>query len=116
MDLAGFLADPTGIAIQTLLGLTLVTFLLGVFAAVRDGTFDWKYIDAFVRSTVAGKVGPCAVVLLAGYLTQNVALLAIGTAFTGVVTTGMLAAIKDSLLQFGMTATKSAATNTVPTT
>lgn len=112
--LTAWLADPTGIAVQGLLSLTIVLFGLGAFAAIRDSTFSLKYVDAFVRSTVAGKVLPAALVLLVGWLAQNMLLIALGTAFALTVTAGMLAAIKDSLLQLGMSKAASAKLNETP--
>ena len=53
-------------------------------------------------------------VLLGGYLTQNIALIALGTAFTAAVTAGMLAAIRDSLVQLGTSKFDSARLNVTP--
>jgi TRAP-type mannitol/chloroaromatic compound transport system permease large subunit len=40
--ITAFLAAPAGVALQALLVGTLLTFLLGVIAAVRDGTFSLR--------------------------------------------------------------------------
>lgn len=62
-----FLGSPAGQATVAVAVLALVDFVLGTLAALRDGTFRWDAIAAWVRKHLAGRVGPIAVVLAVGH-------------------------------------------------
>lgn len=63
-----FFATPVGYAVYLTLATTLVAFISGVAAAVRDGTFTFQAIDAFVRSDLLGRVVPIFLFLFGGYI------------------------------------------------
>ena len=70
-----FLASPAGIAAKAMLVLAGLDFLLGVWAAVRDGTFDATKSGAVLVKHVLGRVFPIATLLSAGFFTQDTFLL-----------------------------------------
>ncbi len=109
-----FFKTPSGIALQGLFAGAFLVFLLGLFAALRDGTFDLKYIDAFVRSTIWGRIAPVAGALLVGYISDNQVIQLGAIAAAGVVAAGMIGSALDSLRQIGQPPEKSAALNPVP--
>jgi hypothetical protein len=67
MDLQAFLSSTEGIALQAMLGLAFADFVLGVLAAVRDGTFELEAIAAFLRKHLVGRVLPIGLLLLGTY-------------------------------------------------
>jgi hypothetical protein len=85
MDVLGFFNDPAGNAVLIALGLVAVRLVLGVWAAISDGTFVLSSLAAFARTQVLGRVFPFATVAYFAWATQNVALYtsaaAIGAAF-----------------------------------
>lgn len=114
-SLQAFIDSPSGIAIKGLLVAALLTFVLGVFAALRDGTFQWKYIDSFVRSVIWGRVAPVTAVLLGGYyLDPSGVVTATAVVVASAVAVGMLASIAESIKQIGSSPEKSAALNEPP--
>jgi len=113
--LTGFLASPSGVALKGLLVGSVLVALLGIFAALRDGTFDMKYIDSFVRTTVWGKVAPVGVVLVVGYVLNDDATNVIAIPIAGAVGLGMLKSALDSIGQLRVDKEASAERNTPPT-
>ena len=69
--LKAFFDDQAGQLAIAMLVVAFVSFVLGVAAAIRDKTFSWEAVDAFLRSNIAGKVFPIWVLLFAGYFTQS---------------------------------------------
>jgi hypothetical protein len=67
MDLQAFLSSTEGIALQAMLGLAFADFVLGVLAAVRDGTFELEAVAAFLRKHLVGRVLPIGLLLLGTY-------------------------------------------------
>jgi len=65
--LAAFIASEAGLALQGLLVVAFADFVTGSFAAIRDGTFTWSAIAAWVRRHVAGRVGPIGFLLTIAY-------------------------------------------------
>lgn len=120
MDLTlldAFIASPSGLAIKALLVGMLLTFVLGVMAALRDGTFEWQYIDSFVRSSLWGRVGPVAAALLAGYFLDSTGVItAAAVVAAGAVSVGMITAALSSIGQMASPKVDSAAANTPPKT
>lgn len=112
--LDAFFAAPAGMAVKALVVGALLTFALGVMAALRDGTFDWRYVDAFVRSAIWGKVAPVLAVLLIGYLLDSPEAITVGIVVAGTVAAGMLRAALDSIQQMMMPKADSATVNTLP--
>jgi len=109
-----FFTTPTGNAALVLFAASFLVFLLGVSAALRDGTFDLKYVDAFVRTTIWGRVAPVTGALLLGYVTHVDIITAGGVAAAAAVAAGMIGSALDSLRQLTMTTEKSAAVNAPP--
>jgi hypothetical protein len=114
--LEAFFATPAGIAVKALGVGTFLTFGLGVFAALRDGTFEWKYVDVFVRTTLWGRVVPVLFVLMLGYVSGIVEITGAGIVAGGVVAAGMIQAAIMSIAQLTKPKEESAATNAVPGT
>lgn len=89
-----FLADPAGIAFQSILVLSLVDFATGSFAAIRDGTFDMTLLAAFLRKHVLGRSAPILLMLFVGYIANAPALTAMGSVGAAAYTLELLASIK----------------------
>jgi hypothetical protein len=66
-NLTQFLGSESGLALQGLVLVAFADFATGVFAAVRDGTFQWGALAAFVRKHLLGRVAPIAMLLALGY-------------------------------------------------
>lgn len=109
-----FFADPAGVALKGLLVGAFLVFALGVVAALRDHTFDLKYIDSFIRTTLMGRVVPVALVLLTGYIVHDDLITAAGIAAAGIVAAGMIKSALDSIKQLTLTPTDSATVNPPP--
>jgi hypothetical protein len=63
---------------QAIYGLTVLILLnaaLGIAKAISNGTFDWKWLDLFVRTKIAGRLVPITVVLGAGVLAPDLSVL-----------------------------------------
>jgi hypothetical protein len=113
-EVQAFLGSPSGLAVKALLVGTLLVFLLGALAALRDGTFRLAYIDSFVRSTIWGRVAPVLVVLLVGYLGNAQEVTAAGVVVAGAVAAGLIGSAIDSIRQLAMTREASAQENMPP--
>lgn len=117
MDVAfleAFLNSPAGLALRALLVGTLLTAVLGIFAALRDGTFQWQYVDSFVRTTVWGRVAPAGVVLVLAYVLGEATTLTAAVGVAGAVGIGLVTAALESLRQLTLPKTESAVANTPP--
>ena len=112
--LSAFLESPSGLAVKALLVAALVVFVLGVLAALRDGTFAWAYVDSFVRTTIWGRVAPVLFLLLLGYFADEQSLTAVGVLVGGTVAAGMIQAALASVRQLTMTREASAEANGPP--
>ena len=112
--LAAFLASPTGLAVKALLVGAFLVFLLGAFAALRDGTFEWRFIDSFVRSTIWGRVAPVLAVLLLGYVADEPTITGAGVIAASAVGVGMISAAIESIRQIGAPPDESAVRNVPP--
>lgn len=112
--LDAFLASPSGVALRALLVGALLVAALGIFAALRDGTFDLKYVDSFVRTTIWGKVAPVAAVLIVGYALADDVTNVAAIPIAGAVALGMIKSALDSLQQLQMPKAESAAVNEKP--
>lgn len=113
--LRAFLDSPAGLALRALMVGTLLTAVLGIFAALRDGTFQWQYVDSFVRTTVWGKVAPAGVVLVLAYVLGEATTLTAAVGIAGAVGIGLIQAVLESLRQLTLPKPESAAVNTPPT-
>lgn len=113
--LQAFIDSPSGLAIKALLFGTILVFVLGVWAAKRDGTYDVKYIDTFVRSTVWGRVAPVATVLLVAYVSGDQTILAAAVVVAGSVGYGMIRSALESIQQLTDPPARSAERNYLPT-
>lgn len=113
--LQAFLESPSGIALRALLVGAILVAAIGSFAALRDGTFNLKYLDSFVRTTVWGKVAPVGVVLVVGYVLADDATNLAAIPIAGAVALGMIQSALDSLRQLQLPKEQSAAVNTPPT-
>lgn len=66
-ELQTFLNSASGTALTAMLGVALVDFVTGVFAALRDGTFALDALASFLRKHIWGRVAPIGVLLVVGY-------------------------------------------------
>jgi hypothetical protein len=112
--LGAFLDSPAGLAIKALVVGTLVNLVLGVAAAKRDGTYDSRFLDTFVRTTVWGRVAPVFAVTLGAYLSGDPTFVGLAVVAAGAVGWGMLRAALDSISQFTKPVAESAAVNALP--
>jgi hypothetical protein len=112
--LTDFMASPSGVVIKGLFVGTLVVFLLGLLAAIKDKTFSWVYFDSFVRSTLMGRVVPVFIVLAVGYITNESTLTGAGIAVGGAVAVGMIASAAESIRQMALPPAESAERNVTP--
>jgi hypothetical protein len=112
--ITAFLAAPAGTAVKALLVATFLVFLLGTFAALRDKTFNLQYVDAFVRTTILGRVAPVTAVLFIGYFADDQLITGAGVAAAAIVAAGMVASALASIRQISMAPEQSAAVNEVP--
>ena len=76
MDFSSLLTPEMQALAMSLFALTGVRALLGIYAAVKDGTFVLSSVGAFVRSQVLGRVFPILTVALFASTSGNVALVA----------------------------------------
>lgn len=67
MDLQAFLDSQAGLALKGALVAAFADFATGVFAALRDGTFQLDALAAFVRKHLLGRVFPLGTLLAVGY-------------------------------------------------
>jgi hypothetical protein len=73
--LSQLLTSPAG---QAVYGLTLLMFAnaaLGIAKTVSNKTFEWSWVDLFVRTKIAGRLVPIVVVLLIGTIAPDLSLL-----------------------------------------
>lgn len=75
-----FFNSLSGQTIYAMLGVALLDFLLGIAAAVRDGTFSLDEVAAVLRSHIVGRVFPIALMLVFGYLFNQDLILTAGYA------------------------------------
>lgn len=76
MDFSNFLSPELTTLALSLFGITAVRTALGIFAAVKDGTFVLSATAAFLRSQVVGRVFPILTVSYFAQTSDNVALIA----------------------------------------
>lgn len=95
-DLTAFLADPAGLALKALLVAAFCDFVTGTFAAVRDGSFTFMAIAAWLRKHLAGRVGPLGVLLVVLYLSGDAVMLATTVAAAGAYAAETLRSIVDN--------------------
>ena len=94
-----FLASPAGIAAKSMLVLAGLDFALGVWAAVRDGTFDSAKSGAVLVKHVLGRVFPIATLLSTGYFVGDTFLLSGGVAAAGIYANETRASLLESIGQ-----------------
>jgi hypothetical protein len=75
-----FLSDPAGLALKGMVVAAFVDFAFGVFAALKDGSFSFDAVAAFVRKHLLGRVGPIGILLALGYFNHDAVMSAAGVA------------------------------------
>lgn len=94
MNLGEILAEiaggTTGAALTGVVVIAIVEFGTGVARAVASGQFKFDLVDTWVRKTVAGRVIPILLVLIAGAATPDLSV--IGLDINILTTAGMTAA------------------------
>ena len=80
--------------LQIILGLIVLDFMFGVWAAIKEGAFDWKKVGTFYRTNVIPYVG--------GYFTLFVVYSLVpgleDTVAGGLTTTAMFGAVLANLV------------------
>lgn len=97
-ELQAFLDSPAGIAIKGALVAAFLDFLTGSFAAIKDGTFAWDVLAAFLRKHILGRVAPLAGLLIGGYVTGDAVLSTFAAAGLTAYAAETIASIKGNLL------------------
>lgn len=106
-----FFATPAGTGVVLLFALAALDFLMGTFAALRDGTFQLDAIAAWIRKHIAGRVLPVTAVLVIGHmlggltlgggladvLSPGTVLTTIGLGAAGVYVLEVIGSVKESL-------------------
>jgi hypothetical protein len=117
--LAAFFASTAGLALKGALVAAFLDFITGSFAAIRDGTFAWDVLAAFLRKHILGRVAPLAALLLGGYLTGDGLLLTFAAGGLTAYAAETIASIKANLLPPAESVVKAetpaATVNPVPT-
>lgn len=65
IDISFLIQFFKGAMLPTILGLIVLDILFGVWAALREGKFDWKKVGGFYRSSVIPLVGAYMTVYVA---------------------------------------------------
>lgn len=114
--LRDFLNDPIGLAVQGAVIAAFLDFAFGVFAALRDGTFQLDALAAFVRKHLLGRVFPIGTLAVTGYLTGNAIMAAAAAAAATAYAAETLGSIYASVKPVAATETEVVvASNPVPT-
>lgn len=118
-DLTGFLSSPAGLALKGALVAAALDFITGTFAAVKDGTFAWDVIAAFLRKHILGRVAPLAALLIGGYVSNDAVLLTFAAAGLTAYAAETISSIQGNLIPPKESdvkdTTAAAALNPVPT-
>jgi hypothetical protein len=69
-----FFGTPAGTGVVLVFGLAVLEWLLGTFAAIRDGVFRLDSIGAWIRKHLAGRVLPLTTVLVLGHMLGGLAI------------------------------------------
>jgi len=109
-----FWASNEGTAVKGLLIGAILVFGVGVFAALRDGTFDASYLGSFVRTTIWGKVAPIMLFLFVGYAFDEPLVSGPTLVAAAAVAVSMISDAIKSIQQLSMPKPESAAVNTPP--
>lgn len=95
--LDAFLSDPAGLAVKAALIAAFLDFGFGVFAAVRDGTFDATALASFVRKHLMGRVFPVSLLAVMAYITKDATMAAAAIAALAAYTAETLKSVYDSI-------------------
>lgn len=101
-----FLASPAGIALKGALVAAFLDFFIGSGMALSKGTFALEAVASFIRKHLLGRVFPLALLLIAGYLTGDVALNTFAAGALAAYAAETIASIKGSLTESSETAAK----------
>lgn len=97
-ELQAFLDSTAGLALKGALVAAFLDFLTGSFAALRDGTFAWDALAAFLRKHILGRVAPLAALLAGGYLSGDALLSTFAAAGLTAYAAETIASIKGNLV------------------
>jgi hypothetical protein len=81
----------------SLMGLTVLRFVLGAYSAFADGTFVLGSLAAFLRTQVVGRVMPILTAAYFAYASGNVALVAFAGTLGAAYAAETLGAIQEAL-------------------
>lgn len=97
MDILAFFNDPAGVTVYTAFAVVALRLVLGIYAAVQDGTFVLSQVGSFIRSQVLGRVFPFSTVAFFAWSTGNVALYGTAAAIGGAFVLETVGAIQEAL-------------------
>jgi len=64
---AAVFSDPkANVVLGLLVGLPILDWITGSLRAIAGGTFDWHAFDVFVRTQLAGRAVPLAILIIVG--------------------------------------------------
>jgi len=87
-----------GAMLPTILGLIALDILFGVWAALKEGKFDWKKVGGFYRSSVVPLVGAYLTVYIAFSLVPGLEDTLGGQLTVGALFASVLAVLGGSIL------------------
>lgn len=97
MDLTQFVSQEVLALTMSLFGLTAVRFILGAYAALKDGTFVLSAVGAFIRSQVLGRIFPILTVAYFADASDQVALMGTAAALGAAYVAETIGAIQEAL-------------------
>lgn len=96
-DIVNVLGEELIALTTSLLGLTVLRFVLGAYSAFADGTFVLSSLAAFLRSQVVGRVMPILTAAYFAHSSGNVALVAFTATLGAAYAAETLGAIQEAL-------------------
>jgi hypothetical protein len=97
-QLTAFLQSEAGLAVKGALVAAFLDLVTGVFAAVKDGTFSWDAIAAFLRKHILGRVAPLTALLGGAYVSGDQLLLVFAIAGLTAYAAETIASVKGNLV------------------
>lgn len=94
-----FFNDPAGIAALGMLGLAALDTIMGIWAALKDGSFQLSAVAAVLAKHVQGRVIPVTILLAGGYFLGVPALVAGGAAAATAYTAETIGSLLESIGQ-----------------
>lgn len=97
MDITQFVSQEVLTLTMALFGLTGLRLVLGVYSALKDGTFVLSSVGAFIRSQVLGRVFPILTVAYFADASDQAALTATAAALGAAYVAETIGAIQEAV-------------------